>query len=91
MKPTIAYLAAIDIVMFGLHVYVLVKMMPFRKDLLEDAHGVTRFRDFIAQPVRENYSASSYLPEGVRYLPWLRLTALVGTILLIATALSVAR
>jgi hypothetical protein len=90
MRGTVLWLVAL-IGLAGAHIWVLTRLMPHRRDLLEDATGLRRFRDFIDQPVRENYSARNYGEAGLGYLRWLRLTAALGTIALVGTVLSVAK
>ena len=88
MHSTVPWLVAL-LCMAGAHVWVISRLLPYRKDLLEDATGFRRFRDFIDRPVLENYSARNYVQPGLPYLQWLRLTAVLGTVALIGTVLSV--
>jgi hypothetical protein len=81
-------LAGVFLVTTALHVWLLTRMMPYRKDLLEGTKGWQRFLSFINQSARANYSAQSYQPGGERYLPWLRWSGLLAGMTLCGTVLS---
>ena len=72
------------------HIYVMSRIMPYRKDLLEGATGLRRFWDYASQSVADNYSLRSYEADAHRYLLWLRLSGVVGGIALAATVFSMA-
>jgi hypothetical protein len=49
------------------------RLCTFRRDLLQDATGLARFKDFLRRPWIDNVKRNSYVASGQPLLPWLAL------------------
>jgi hypothetical protein len=64
---------AILLAAVGMHIAVLIRVTPFRREL-DERKGLTRFIEFISRPWNENYSPTNYSEEGQGLVPWVRWT-----------------
>jgi hypothetical protein len=60
-------------VSLGVSLWLHIRLMPYRKDLLEDSHGVERLKDFMVdRSWIDNLRSHNYTEGGHAYLGWLR-------------------
>ena len=84
LTPSVILTGAGFLLAFGAMSTVLVRLMPYRKDLIEGSTGLTRFRDYISQSWIESLRPQNYQEPGHRYIRWLRWTMLSAMVCLIA-------
>ena len=87
---SIAVMAFVTIAALAWQCAVLWRMCPFRKDLLENSHGLERFKDFLSQSWMDNSKSRNYTEEGQRLVPLYRISALVSAFALLGLWIALA-
>ena len=84
LTPSVILTGAAFVLAFMAMSTVLVKLMPYRKNLIDGSTGLTRFRDYISQSWIKSLRPQNYEEPGHRYIRWLRWTMLLAMACLIA-------
>jgi hypothetical protein len=70
------------LVSLAVHLWVLARVRPFRKDLAEPAGGLGSFIGYLSSSWKDGYSTRNYTDDGKPLVIWVRITGALAMMFL---------